>query len=197
MTMGLYLAFVANNNTNSLLVTYSGNGKDWADSTPVGSESSKRPPAISFASSGPQGFTLGFVANDASNQLLVSHSDNGQSWKPNTSVQNQSSKAAPALAVFKNKLWIAFVANDAGNQLLVSRSDDGVTWQPSKKVQNQSSKAAPALAVFDNKLWIAFVANDSSNNLLVSRSADGVTWNGNKPVTDQSSKATPAFLGRP
>src|SRR5262245_15814565 len=96
MTVGLYLAFVANNNTNSLLATYSGNGKDWADSTPVGSESSKRAPAISFASSGPKGFTLGFVANDASNHLLVSHSDDGQSWNPNTSVQNQSSKAAPA-----------------------------------------------------------------------------------------------------
>ena len=95
--MGMHLAFVANNNTNSLLTSYSDNGKDWGASTKVGSESSKRPPAISFASSGPQGFTLGFVANNASNQLLVSHSADGVSWNPNTPVQNQSSKAAPAL----------------------------------------------------------------------------------------------------
>jgi hypothetical protein len=193
--MGMHLAFVANNNTNSLLTTYSGNGKNWAGSTPVGSESSSRSPAMSFASSGPQGFTLGFLANDASNQLLVSHSADGVTWQPNTSVQNQSSKAAPALAVFKKKLWIAFVANDAGNQLLVSQSADGATWQPSTKVQRQSSKAAPALAVFDNKLWIAFVANDASNHLLVAHSAHGKNWSPSIQVKDQSSKVAPAFLG--
>ena len=139
-SMGLHIAFVANNNTNSLLTTYSGNGKNWGGSTPVGSESSKQSPAMAFASSGPQGFTLGFVANDASNQLLVSHSADGVTWKPNTAVQNQSSKAAPALAVFENKLWIAFVANDASNQLLVSSSADGVTWKPNTPVQNQSRR---------------------------------------------------------
>jgi hypothetical protein len=60
-------------------------------------------------------------------------------------VQNQSSKAAPALAVFENRLWIAFVANDASNQLLVSHSAGGKNWSPSIQVQNQSSKATPAL----------------------------------------------------
>src|SRR6266480_55314 len=180
ITMSMYLAFVANNDTNRLLVSNSGDGKKWLPSTQVGNESSKRAPAISFVSSGPQGFTLGFVANDASNQLLVSHSADGQSWGPNTQVQNQSSKAPPALAVFDNRLWIAFVANDATNQLLVSHSAGGKTWSPSSEVQNQSSKAAPALAVFDNRLWIAFVANDASNKLLVSQSADGVSW---KPST--------------
>jgi hypothetical protein len=60
-------------------------------------------------------------------------------------VQNQSSKAAPALAVFDNRLWIAFVANDATNKLLISHSAGGKTWSPSIQVQNQSSKATPAL----------------------------------------------------
>jgi len=60
-------------------------------------------------------------------------------------VQNQSSKAAPALAVFDGKLWIAFVANNASNQLLVSHSAGGKNWSPSTQVQNQSSKATPAL----------------------------------------------------
>ena len=95
--MGMYLAFVANNDTNRLLVSNSGDGKKWLPSTQVGNESSKRAPAISFVSSGPQGFTLGFVANDASNQLLVSHSAGGKTWSPSIQVQNQSSKATPAL----------------------------------------------------------------------------------------------------
>jgi hypothetical protein len=93
----MYLAFVANNDTSRLLASHSSNGKNWQPSTQVGNESSKRSPAISFVSSGPQGFTLGFVANDASNQLLVSHSAGGQSWSPSSEVQNQSSKATPAL----------------------------------------------------------------------------------------------------
>ena len=192
--MSMYLAFVANNDTNRLLVSRSSNGKDWQPSTQVGNESSKRAPAISFVSSGPQGFTLGFVANDATNQLLISRSADGQSWGPSTQVQNQSSKAAPALAVFENKLWIAFVANDASNRLLISNSADGQSWSPSTQVQNQSSKAAPALAVFENSLWIAFVANDASNQLLVSHSAGGKNWSPSIQVQNQSSKATPALL---
>jgi hypothetical protein len=194
--MSMYIAFVANNNSNRLLVSNSGNGNNWAPSTQVGSESSKRAPTAAFVSSGPQGFTLGFVANNASNQLLVSHSTDAVHWQPNTQVQNQSSKAAPALAVFDNQLWIAFVANDASNQLLVSHSADGLTWSPSTHVPNQSSKAAPALAVFDNKLWIAFVANNASNQLLVSKSADGMQWKPSTEVQNQSSKAAPALLGQ-
>jgi hypothetical protein len=192
--MSMYLAFVANNDTNRLLVSHSSNGKNWQPSTQVGNESSKRAPAISFVSSGPQGFTLGFVANDTSNQLFISRSPDGQSWGPNTQVQNQSSKAAPALAVFENKLWIAFVANDATNQLLLSHSAGGKNWSPSTQVQNQSSKAAPVLAVFDNRLWIAFVANDATNQLLVSHSAGGKNWSPSTQVQNQSSKATPALL---
>ena len=195
--MSMYLAFIANNDTNRLLVSNSADGKNWQPSTQVANESSKRAPAISFASSGPQGFTLGFVANDASSQLLVSHSADGKTWSPNTQVQNQSSKAAPALAVFDNKLWMAFVANDTSSQLLVSHSGDGQSWSPSTQVQKQSSKAAPALAVFDNKLWIAFVANDTSNQLLVTHSAGGKTWSPSSKVQNQSSKATPALLALP
>ena len=195
--MGMYLAFVANNDTNRLLVSNSADGKKWQPSTQVGNESSKRSPAISFVSSGPQGFTLGFVANDASNQLLVSRSADGKSWSPNTQVQNQSSKAAPALAEFENKLWIAFVANDTSNQLLVSHSAGGQSWSPSTQVQHQSGKAPPALAVFDSKLWIAFVANDASNQLLVTHSAGGKNWSPSTKVQSQSSKATPALLVLP
>ena len=84
--MSMYLAFVANSNTNRLLVSNSGDGKNWQPSSQVGNESSKRAPAISFISSGPQGFTLGFVANDASNQLLVSQSADGKTWSPITPI---------------------------------------------------------------------------------------------------------------
>jgi hypothetical protein len=87
---------------------------------------------------------IAFVANDASNQLLVSHSADGVTWSGSKQVTTQSSKAAPALVVFESKLWVAFVANDASNQLLVAHSAHGKNWSPSIEVKNQSSKAAPA-----------------------------------------------------
>jgi hypothetical protein len=40
---------------------------------------------------------IAFVANDTSNQLLVSHSAGGKTWSPSIQVQNQKSKATPAL----------------------------------------------------------------------------------------------------
>jgi hypothetical protein len=79
------------------------------------------------------------------NQLLVSRCADGVTWSGSKQVTAQSSKAAPALAVFESKLWIAFVANDASNQLLVAHSAHGKNWSPSIQVKDQSSKATPAL----------------------------------------------------
>ena len=148
---------------------------------------------------------LAFVANDNSNNLFTSHSTIGQEWSNHSLVQNpnqrQSSKAAPALAVFQDKLWIAFVANSNTNQLLISNSRDGQEWSDNSLVQNpnqsQSSKATPALAVFQDKLWIAFVANSNTNQLLISICRDRQEWSDNSlvqnPNQSQSSKATPAL----
>jgi hypothetical protein len=96
---------------------------------------------------------IAFVANNT-DQLLVANSVNGQLWSDRSHVKNpnqsQSSKTAPALAVFQEKLWIAFVAKDT-NQLLVANSVDGQEWSDNIRVQNpdqsQSSKTAPALSV--------------------------------------------------
>ena len=98
---------------------------------------------------------LAFIANDNSKSLLTCHSANGQDWSDRIHVQNpdqsQSSKTAPALAVFPDKLWIAFVANNDTNQLLVANSVNGQNWSDNIRVKNpnqsQSSKAAPALSV--------------------------------------------------
>jgi hypothetical protein len=67
----------------------------------------------------------------------------GQARSQSTPVQGQASKAAPAVAVFQNKLWVAFVANNATNDLLVCSSADGRAWSQSTPVQEQASKAAP------------------------------------------------------
>jgi hypothetical protein len=153
--MNMHLAFVANDNSNSLLTCHSTNGQDWSIKKAVGNESSKMAPTPSYFSSGPRPFTLGFVANNRYDSLLTSYSGNGQDWSVNSPVKNpsqsQSSKRAPALAVFQNKLWIAFVANNDSNRLLICNSSNGQDWSNNIQVKNpsqsQSSKAAPALLV--------------------------------------------------
>ena len=204
--MNMHLAFVANDNSNSLLTCHSTNGTDWSDNKKVRNESSKMAPTLSYFSSGPRPFTLGFIANNPHESLLTSFSGNGEDWSVDSPVMNpsqsQSSKCPPALAVFQNKLWIAFVASNDTNQLLICNSSNGTDWSNNIPVKNpsrsQSSKRAPALAVYQNKLWIAFVASNDTNQLLVCNSSNGTDWTDDIPVRNpgqsQSSKAAPALL---
>jgi hypothetical protein len=203
--MNMHLAFIANDNSKSLLTSHSADGQVWSDRShvknPNQSQSSKTAAALAVFQ---DKLWIAFVAKDT-NQLLVANSGNGQEWSNRIHVKNpnqsQSSKTAAALAVFQNKLWIAFLANSDTNQLLVSNSDNGQVWSDNILVKNpdqsQLSKTAPALAVFQDKLWIAFVANSDTNQLLVSNSDNGQVWSDNilvkNPDQRQLSKAAPAL----
>jgi len=202
--MNMRIAFVAEDNSKSLLTSHSTNGQLWSDRShvknPNQSQSSKTAPALAVFQ---EKLWIAFVANNT-NQLLVANSVNGQLWSDRSHVKNpnqsQSSNAKPALAVFQEKLWIAFVANNT-DQLFVANSVDGRQWSDRSRVQNpdqsQSSKTAPALAIFQEKLWIAFVANNDTNQLLVANSVDGQEWSDNirvqNPDQSQLSKAAPAL----
>ena len=99
----MHLAFVANDDSNSLLTCHPTSGKNWSINKKVKNESSKTAPILSFFISAPRPFVLGFIANNSDNSLLTSYSGNGQDWSVNHLVkghgQSQSSKAAPALLV--------------------------------------------------------------------------------------------------
>jgi hypothetical protein len=152
----LWVAFVANNDTDQLLVCNSGNGQDWSDNSmvknPDQSQSSRTAPALAVFQ---DKLRVAFVANNGTDQLLVCNSTNGRDWSDRGHVKNpdqtQSSRTAPALAVFQDKLWVAFVANNGTDQLLVCNSTNGRDWSDNSRVKNpnqsQSSKAAPALLV--------------------------------------------------
>ena len=124
----LWIVFVANNNSNELLVCSSSDGQNWSSSTEVQQSSKATHPLAVFDNK----LWIVFVANDDSNELLVCSSSDGQNWSSSTEVQ-QSSKAAPALAVFDNKLWIVFVANNNSNELLVCSSSD----EPEMELQHR------------------------------------------------------------
>ncbi len=169
----LWLAFVANNPSNDLLICFSPDGAHWSANKQVGQSSTQAPSLAVFNNK----LWMAFVANNPTNDLLICSSADGDTWSGNTQV-GQSTKSAPSLAVFDNKLWLAFIANNDTNDVLVCSSADGVTWSANTQVK-QSSKTAPSLAVFDNKLYLSFIANNDTNQVLVCTSSDGVTWSAN------------------
>jgi hypothetical protein len=144
--MTAYLAFVANDGTNRLLISSSANGQTWNPGTEV-NQFSKLAPALAVWQNK---LWLAFVADNGTNDLLVCSSANGQAWSPSTVVTDQFAKQftkmAPALAVWDNKLWLAFVADNDSNDLVICSTADGKTWSPTALVANQASKMAPALA---------------------------------------------------
>jgi hypothetical protein len=121
-----------------------------------------------------------FVANNKTNEILISTSNDGVNWSGNTKV-GQSSKGSPSLAFFNGKYWLAFRANNSKGDLLVCSSPDGVSWSGETKV-NQSSQTAPSLAVFNNRLWMAFVSDNSKDKILLCSSANGEKWSYNNAV---------------
>ncbi|MFL6137914.1 MAG: exo-alpha-sialidase, partial [Frankiaceae bacterium] len=149
----------------------------------------RQPPARSLQ------LITAFVANNPSNELLICSSTDGRAWSDNHLVAGgESTKAAPALASFKGKLWLAFVANNAGNRLLVCSSTEGKGWTPNAPLGTQSSQTAPALAMLGDRLHAAFVANNASNQLLVCSSQDGAAWSDNHLVAaGESTKSAPAL----
>jgi len=178
----LQMAYIANDETSTLLRVGSAFGVNWGPETAVVSgqvHSSKAAPALA-AFNGQ--LHMAYIANDPSNTLLHIASFDGVNWGPETAVvsgQVHSSKAGPALAAFKGQLHMVYIANDPSNTLLHIASFDGVNWGPETAVvssQVHSSKAGPALAVLNGQLHMTYIANDPSNTLLHIASFDGVNW---------------------
>jgi hypothetical protein len=57
----------------------------------------------------------------------------------------QTSKAAPSLARFNDRLWVAFVVNNSTDSVLLCSNADGQHWTDHTKV-GETSKTAPSLA---------------------------------------------------
>ena len=89
-------------------------------------------------------FGLGLNNNLVLHKFGVQGLAGGLNWTGNSQVHGASSKTAPALTVFNNKLWVAFVSNDANNKVLVCSSADGQTWTGNSQVHGESSRTAPS-----------------------------------------------------
>jgi hypothetical protein len=136
----LYVAFIANNPGNAVLVCSSADGVKWTNNTDINQTSKFAPSLAPFNNK----LYIAFIANNPGNAVLVCSSADGVNWTNNTDI-NQTSKFAPSLAAFKNRLDVAFIANNPGNAVLVCSSADGVNWTNNTDI-NQTSQLAPSLA---------------------------------------------------
>jgi hypothetical protein len=147
-------------------------------------------------------FFVGFKANDSSNQLYVTGSADGASFRmPAVGYSGITLQDSPAMAAFNGRLYIAFRANDGSNNLYVTSSSDGYTFQsPAVRYSGIKLQGSPAMAAFNGRLYIAFRANDSSNTLFVTSSSDGYNFQspavGYSGIKFQGSPAMAAFNGR-
>lgn len=118
-------------------------------------------------------------------------------WADNVKVEDQKSKAAPAVAHYQypeGRLHMVHLG-DESNQIWHSVFD-GARWLANVRIEGQTSKATPALAYFNSRLHMVHLGN-SSNDLWHSW-WDGTRWSANVRIESpggfpQTSKAAPAL----
>ncbi len=116
-------------------------------------------------------------------------------WSEAVKIPGQTSRAAPALAVFPvdgaPALHLVHLG-EASNDLWHSWTLDGTAWSADVKIPGHASRATPALAVLGSELHLVHLG-ETSTDLWHGRSEDGRTWTRNARLPDQRSRTTPAL----
>lgn len=105
-------------------------------------------------------------------------------------ILKETSDCTPALANFKERLFIAW-KGQGNHQLNVMSSSDGVSWK-NKKTFDEYTFFEPALAVFRGKLYLGWTGTDRSAMLNVQSTEDGVNWT-DKITIDEYSRYGPGL----
>jgi len=165
----LVLAYVEENGSNNLDVSWSQDGSHWSTSARLNQQTPYSPALAVFNNK----LWVAFVANDGSGNLYVMSTADGQEWSVPTLV-NQTTSAAPALIGFNGQLWIAFRAFTTSNTLFFIESTDGLgaAWSATISPLNQQTSASPSLTIYNDQLWVAFTGN-TSNNVYIMGTTDG------------------------
>ncbi|MEU5428493.1 phosphatidylinositol-specific phospholipase C [Streptomyces olivoreticuli] len=114
-----------------------------------------------------------------SNTVLVG-SSNGSSWWLSTDTKIHWTTVAPALAVFKNKLYMAYRGPHDGVYVTVRDDSIGASPWPAPVQLPGTTPSSPALAVRGNTLYCAVRGGD--DRIYVSGNA-GSGWGAFSPIT--------------
>jgi hypothetical protein len=186
-----------------LVTRWSLDGGNWSERIPLEGQSSKCAPAL-VDDWGTRGPLMAYVANNDTNDILITHYDfNARRWSEPENAGGQRSKTTPAMAVFRDKLFMVYVSNDDRNLLVVHSTSLPLRFltaslpidaQWSQPVSlGQSSKFAPALLRWGAELVVAYVDNSDTFELRTIASTDGENWTDPRRVQGQASFAGPAL----
>jgi hypothetical protein len=114
-----------------------------------------------------------------SHQFLVASSKNGEKWINEGPVNGvDSSTEVPAVAEFKDKLFIAFKANDNSNEILVASTKKAKDWPKATRIKtHDSTPHRPALIASPTSLTLAWTGDNIEHQIYVSSSTNGKDWN--------------------
>jgi len=178
----LYVAFIANNSGQNVLVCSSADGMSWEPLNGAGETN----PDINQASNGSApslaGFNgrlyVAFIANNSGQNVLVCSSADGKTFLPlngagetNPDINQASNGSAPSLAAFNRRLYVAFIANNSGQNVLLCSSADGETFLPlngtgetNPDINQASNGSAPSLAAAPLSYWPVSATGLTSNS---------------------------------
>ena len=195
----LYVAFVANNPSNTLLVYSSATPDEpasWSVTVPVNQTSANAPSLVAYRPSGRAAeLYLAFVADNESNDIFVCSLTSGGTWSTAT-VTGQSCHFSPSLAVFGETLCLVFAAANGSKDLLLSSRNANGTWAGAVPM-NQSTSATPCAVAFGSGLSAGFVANNSSDEVLLASTSNPSSWTGGNVDLEQQSAAGPSMAVAP
>ena len=157
----LWVAFIASNGGNNILICNSSDGVVWSDDLDIHQASNGSGPSLAVFDNK---LWVAFIANNSGNNVLVCSSPDGKNWSNNTDIHQASNGSAPSLApqgLYDGQsgsggyLFVAFIANNSGNNILLCHNDGpGTTWSPTNVDIGQASGAAPSLAMFDKFTFV-------------------------------------------
>lgn len=123
------------------------------------------------------------TGQNAQHTIYLAHSSDGINWSNFYQLGNNTSvpQAAPALAVFNNKLYITWTGGF--NDVNIASSTDGITFSNQSIIFSGQYAAlgSTSLAAVSGTLYIAYSALNQpfcciTNAVLTSHSTDGVHW---------------------
>lgn len=191
----LYIAFVENDPSNTLLVYHSqkpDNASSWSATVPTNQTSANAP---SLAGCGQTGkLYLAFVAENGSQDILVCSLTPGQAWSAGPPT-GQSCHFSPSLAGGET-LYFAFATANGGRSLLLCTLNPNGTWSDAV-LMNQSTSATPSLTAFGSGLSVGFIANDLGAQVLIATTSNPSSWTSGDVYTQQQSAEGPSIAVAP
>jgi hypothetical protein len=141
------------------------------------------------------GDTLFLAYRDSTNSSIqVANSVDGVNWTAPVKITVEISSHRPAMAVFKNKLYVVFKKKASELNVWKVTSDDGHTWAAATTMPvGISTIVGPSLAATASTLILSYVGMAPAQNIFNAVSTDGVNFTA-KLLTNLSSNDAPSII---